>query len=138
MGAQGVHTQRHLASWEDCESTQRFRRDSQDFRHPDGYRNGTKTSSNPKPCVPTIVRCAGGSLKQVHRNTHTLTHTHTHTKLNVGMKTFCFFVFTFSYQMLAFVAGSVKEPCSFIFYLHPHPHFPPPTYTFVLQNPFIS
>ena len=40
--------------------------------------------------------------------------------------------------MLAFVAGSVKEPSSFIFYLPPHPHFPPPTYTFVLQNPFIS
>ena len=33
---------------------------------------------------------------------------------------------------------SVKEPGSFLFYLPPHPQFPPPTYTFVLQNPFIS
>ena len=123
MGAQGVHTLRHLASWEDCESTQRFRRDSQEFRHPDGYRNGTKTSSNPKPCVPTIVRCAGGSLKQVHRNTHT--HTHTHTKLIVGMKTFCFIVFTFS-SNACFCCRECKGT-KFLYILSPpHPHFPPP------------
>ena len=47
VGAPGLHIQRHLASWEDCESTQRFRRDSQEFRHPDGYKIVTNTSSNP-------------------------------------------------------------------------------------------
>ena len=45
---------------------QRFRRNSQELRHPDVYRNGTETSSNPKPCISAIVKCAGGSMKQVH------------------------------------------------------------------------
>ncbi|XP_075253285.1 uncharacterized protein LOC142345086 [Convolutriloba macropyga] len=58
--------QKYLASWEDCESTQRFRRNSQVLPHPYGYRINPKTSINPKPCTPTIVRCSGGSPKQVN------------------------------------------------------------------------
>ena len=72
VGAYGLHTQGHLASWEDCESTQKFRQNNKELRHPDGYRNNLKTSSNPQPCFLTIVMCSGSeelSLKRVNWNT---------------------------------------------------------------------
>ena len=72
-GCSRVHTKRHLASREDCKSIQRFRRNSQELRHPYGFRNGTQTGSNLMPCIPTVFKCAGGSLKQLHWNTHTHT-----------------------------------------------------------------
>ena len=48
--------------------------------------------------------------KFIKTHTHAHTHTHTHTDKNSmsEWKLFCFIVFTFSYQMLAFVARSVK------------------------------
>ena len=74
--------------WPLGKTVKSVRRKSQELRHPDGYRNCTKTSNNSKPCIPTIVKCAGGSLKQVNRNTHS--HTHTNKKPNVRIKTFRF------------------------------------------------
>ena len=81
------------------------------------------------------------SAREGHKNKFIETHTHTNKlkKLNIKKK-FCalFYCLHFHFKCCLFCAGSVKKPSSFIFYLPPHPHFPPPTYTFVLQNPFIS
>ena len=46
--------------------------------------------------------------------------------------------FKTAFETVEIYLDTVKEPSSFIFYLPQHPHFPPPTYTFVLHNPFIS
>ena len=45
MGAPNLHTQRRLASWEYCESTQSFRLNSRKLWHLKGFWNSTKTSS---------------------------------------------------------------------------------------------
>ena len=108
----------------------KFRRDSQEFRHPDGYRNGTKTSINPTPCIPKVVKCAGGSLKQVHRNTHSLTHTQ---KLNVKMKTFLLYCVYIFISNACFCCQECKGT-KFLYILSPptpsfsspHLHFRPP------------
>ena len=91
------------------------------------------------------------SLKHTHTHTHKHTHTHAHTNthkhththtqthtLNTRMKTFVlyFCVFTFSFQILAFVNESVKEPSSFINFLLPHTHIFHPHIYFRPPKPF--
>ena len=125
-GAQELYTQRHLASREDCESTQRFRRNSQELRHPDVYRNGTETSSNPKPCIPTIVKCAGGSMKQVHWNRHAHTHTRAQKKLNIRKKTFVLYFIVYIFILnVAFCYRECKGT-KFLYILSPKPSFSSP------------
>ena len=136
VGAHGLRTQRHLRSWEDCESTQKFRRNSKELRHPDGYRSNPKTSSNPQPCIPTIVMCSEGqklSLKRVQWNTRIQKNSLSEWKL------LCCILLCLHFHLNChvFFAVSVKES-SICKISIPRKHNSPLTYISILPNPLIS
>ena len=103
----------------------------------------TATGMIQRPAVTlSPVFPQSSSAPEGHQNkfieAHSLSLSHTQKTQCQNENFFALLCLHFHIKLLAFVVGSVKEPSSFIFYLPPHPHFPPPTHNFVLQNPFIS